>query len=79
MLIIHVKIVSLYKNFDNLRLFFNQIWKLVDIICLGETRLNDRNLGNCNITRYTLYHCNSKTKAGGLAIFVSERLTCQEI
>ena len=67
------------KNFDNLVLFFNQISKPVDIICLSETRLNDRNLGNSNIAGYTLYHCNSETKAGDSAIFVSERLKCQEM
>ena len=79
LLIVHVNIVSLDKNFDNLILFLNQISKPVDIICLSETRLNDLNLGNCNITGYTLYHRNSKTKAGGSAIFVSERLKCQEM
>ena len=71
--------MSLYKNFDNLILFLNQISKPFDIICLSETRLNNRNLGNCNITGYTLYHCNSETKAGGSAIFVSECLKCQEM
>ena len=59
--------------------FLNQISKPVDIICLSETRLYDRNLGNCNITGYTIYHCNSETKAGGSAIFVSECLKCQEL
>ena len=60
-------------------LFLNPILKPVNVICLIETQLNDRNLGNCNITEYTLYHCNSETKAGGSAIFVSERLKCQEM
>ena len=60
-------------------LFVNQISKPADIICLSETRLNDRNLGNCSITGYTLYHCNSETKAGGLTIFVFERPKRQKV
>ena len=62
-----------------LLLFVYQISKPADFICLSETRLNDRNLGKCSITGYTLYHCNSETKVGCLAVFVSERPKRQEM
>ena len=66
----YVVIVSLDTNFENLIIFLKSYFP-VDIISLSETRVNDRNL---DITGYTLYHCNSETKAGGSAIFVSDSL-----
>ena len=78
LLIVHVNIVSLQKNFDSLITFLKQFVKPVDVICISETRLNDHNLGNCNLPGYKLFHCNSKTKAGGAAIFVADRLNCQQ-
>ena len=73
-LIAHINIVSLQKNIDNLNTFLTQFAKPVDIICLSETRLNDHNLSYCKLSGYSIFYCNSKTKAGGTAIFVADRL-----
>ena len=66
--------MSLQKNIDNLNTFLTQFAKSVDIIYLSETRLNDHNLSYCKLSGYSIFYYNSKTKAGGTAIFVADRL-----
>ena len=77
--IVHINIVSLQKNFDNLILFLNQFVKPIDVLCFSETRLNDHNLSYCALLGYNAFYCNSKTKAGGAAIFVADRLNSKQI
>ena len=77
--IIHVNIVSLLKNFDAFTNFLNKFQKAVDIICLSETRLNDGKLSYCSLPGYRLFCNNSVTRAGGSAIYVSDRLTCSQL
>ena len=78
LLTVHLNIVSVQKNFDSFTAFLNQFIKPVDVVCISETRLKDHNLSNCNLPGYKLFHCNTKTKAGGAAIFVADRLNCQQ-
>ena len=49
------------------------------MICLTKTRLSDRNLNLCSLSGYCLFYCNSKTKAGGSAIYVSDCIDCQQL
>ena len=49
------------------------------VSCLSETRLNDRNLKHGTTPGYNMYHCDSATRVGGAAIFVSEELQCQQL
>ena len=79
LLIAHVNIVSLQKNFDRLNFFLNQFAKPVDILCRSKTRLNGRNLNYCNLPGYNMFYCNSKTKAGRSAIYVADRQNCHQI
>ena len=79
LLIVHIRIVSLQKNIDNLNTFLTKFAKPVDIICLSETRLNDHKLSYCKLSGYSVFYCNSKTKAGETAIFVAHRLKCFQI
>ena len=79
MLVVHINIVSLQKNFDDLKQFFSQFKRNVDVICLSETRLSDHNLSSCFLPGYRLFYCNSKTKAGGSAIYVSDVIECKQL
>ena len=78
-LVVHINIVTLNKNFDSFKLFLNQFPKTVDVICLSETRLTDRNVRFCDIAGYHFFYCNSKTRAGGSAIYVTDNLKCQQL
>ena len=78
-LVVHINIVSLHKNFDSFKLFLNQFPKTVDVICLSETRLTDRNVSFCDIAGYYLFYCNAKTRTGGSAIYVTDNMKCQQL
>ena len=77
--VVHVNIVSLHKNYDTLKIFLSEFSKPVEVICLSETRLNDRNLKHCIILSYNMYCCNSATRTGDAAIFIREALQCQQL
>ena len=77
--IVHVNIVSLPKNYDALKIFLGKFSKKFDVLCLSESRLNDRNLKYCNIPGYSMYFCNSATRAGGAVIFVRNNLNCRQL
>ena len=70
-LLVHSKTLTL------LNFFFNQFPKTVDVISLSETRHTDRNVSFCDIAGYHLFYCNSKTRAGGSAMYVTENIKCQ--
>ena len=49
--------------------------KSPDVIAISETKLNDdSNLGQANIQGYHLLNVNSKSNAGGVALYVSQKL-----
>ena len=81
MLIVHINIVSILKNLLSLKTFLSQFVRPIDVVCLGEISLNDCNLSYCNLSGYNLFHCNSKTNAGGAAkqMLVADRLSCQQL
>ena len=71
LILMHLNIRSLHKNFDP---FFNFIQSLdlaPDVICLTETRIKDQPLINLDIPGYSFVHVNSETAAGGVAIYIS--------
>ena len=47
-----------------------------DIICITETRLKDQPLINIDLPNYTFLHENSVSAVGGVAVYVSTRLSC---
>ena len=79
MLAVHINIVSLQKNFDNLKQFFSRFKRNIDVICLSETRLSVHNLSCCFLPGYRLFYCNSKTKTGGSTIYVSDVIKCKQL
>ena len=76
---VHSNIVSLLKIFDKLELFLNQLPRLVDIICLSETRLTSDKIAMTNINGYNFFYCNSPTCAAGSGMYVSKRLKCRQL
>ena len=68
-LIVHINIESLIKHFDDFKLFLKRLRKTAGVIC--------------HVSGYNGYFCNSKTRAGGSAIYVFGKLkiasTCLKI
>ena len=67
------------KHFDDFKLFLKRLRKTAHVICLSETRLNEQNMKTCHLSGYNDYFCNSKTRAGGSAIYLSAKLKCQHL
>ena len=66
LLVLHVNIRFLLKNFDDLCQLICQFKHPPDIICLSETRLKDQVPINVNINEYNFVNANSPTNAGGV-------------
>ena len=72
--IIHINIRSLQKNFDSLLEFLCLLPNMPKIICLLESRINQKLLINLGLPNYRLEHIDSATPAGGVAVYVSNEL-----
>ena len=73
LLIVHINIRSILKNFGNLSHFLSQFSTSPDIICLTETRLNKNPLIYINIPGYQFVYANS-TSLYGVGICVSSQI-----
>ena len=69
-LIIHINMRSLLKNFEKLEEMINDLHVSPDIIAISETKLKNNVPFNSFLTAYDFMHQNSKTNAGGVALFV---------
>ena len=69
-LVLHIKIRSLQKNFDDFYNLLCSLPQLPVIIVLSETRINLHPLPNIEIPGYTFYYSNSPSKAGGVGVYV---------
>ena len=77
---LRVNIRSLQKNFDDFYHLLTELNTLPNLICLSETRLKDTlNLRLVNLARHNIVTKNSKTNAGGVAMYVSETLEYEVI
>ena len=74
LLVLHVNIRSLQKNFDDLYQLICQFKHSPDIICLSETRLKNQVPINVNIHGYNFVNANSPTNAGGVGMYVSSNI-----
>ena len=72
--IIHINIRSLQKNLDFLQEFLRLLPNMPKIICLSESRINQKPLINLDLPNYKLEHIDSPTPAGGVAVYVSNEL-----
>ena len=71
LVLLHVNIRSLHKNFDSFHDFLIALNVSPDVICLTETRIRTHLLSNIEIPNYSFVHVDSKSAAGGVAIYVS--------
>ena len=70
LVLLHINIRSLHKNFDNLYDFLVELNFLPDVICLTETRIKLHPLLNISLPNYTFFHTDSTSNAGGVGIYV---------
>ena len=66
LVLLHINIRSLHKNFDNLYDFLVELNFLPDVICLTETRIKLHPLLNISLPNYTFFHTDSTSNAGGV-------------
>ena len=71
--LLHVNVRSLHKNFD-LYEFIKSLNFLPHVICLSETRTKKDLFINIELTNYSLVHVDSKSNAGGVAIYIRNYL-----
>ena len=75
--IVHVNARSLVLNFDSIVSFLEKV-NLPEIICVSETRLKDNKINwqskLVTIPNYDLIYDNSPTNAGGVAIYVKNKI-----
>ena len=73
LILLHVNIRSLHKNFESLYEFLVTSSFSPDIICQTETRLKGEALINIDLLLHKFIHVDSTTVAGGVAIYVSNK------
>ena len=72
--IFHCNIRSLEKNKSLLHDILSTVKTMLDIIEISETKINENTSANLNIPGYAFVNINSKTQAGGVALYVSDDL-----
>ena len=70
LILLHVNIRSLQKNFDPLCELITLLNFTPQIICITETRIKDQPLINVAIPNYSFVHANSTSNAGGVAVYL---------
>ena len=70
LVLLHINIRSLHKNFDNLYDFLVELNFLPDLICLTETRIKLHPLLNILFPNCTFFHTDFTSNAGGVGIYV---------
>ena len=77
--LLHLKLRSLRKNYDNLIEFLTNVPLRPHIISLTETKIKDKTLVNITILGYTYLHVNSVSNAGGVGVYVSDLLQFKKL
>ena len=67
LILVHLNIRSLHKNFDNLHEFFSLLPFKPDVICPSESRINQP-LKNIQLQMYNFLNAKPGKKAGGVAV-----------
>ena len=78
LILIHINIRSLNKNFDELYDFLQILPFTPDVICLSESRIKDQPLINIEISDYTFINTNPNGSASGVCMFVQNKLKFKE-
>ena len=69
MLLLHVNVRSLHKNYDLFYKLIEALQILPHVICITETRIKNQPLSNLDLLNYRFFHVNSTTNAGGVAMY----------
>jgi len=72
--IFHSNTRSLSKNFDTLEEILNSLDSKPDILGITKTKLNEFSVTNLDLHNYNLFRTDSKTNAGGTALYISNIL-----
>ena len=72
--IFHLNTRSLAKKKENVEDFVNLINCKPEIIAISETKINSNSTVNFSIPQYFFLHINSKTNAGGVALYIKENI-----
>ena len=70
LVLLHINIRSLHKNFDNLYDFLVEVNFLPDVVCLTETGIKLHPLLNISLPNYTFFHTDSTFNSAGVEIYV---------
>ena len=75
--VIHLNIPSPALHIDKLKLFLSLIKTKFDIICISESRITKNNslTTNINIPGYNFEHTPTESKAGGLLMYISDKIS----
>ena len=71
---LHLDMPSLPKNLSLLEDFIASVNEPPKIIAISETKLKENNIYNINILGYSFINTNSRTAAGGVAIYIANEL-----
>jgi len=69
LMLLHVNVRSLHKNFNLLYEFIESLNLLSYVICLSETKRKEP-LTNIELTNYSFVHANSNTNVSGVGIYI---------
>ena len=76
MFLIHFNIRSLQKHIDELNTYLVSFKNQPEIVAIPETKLRAGAINrNIHLEGYKLIHSDSKTSAGGVALYVKDTLT----
>lgn len=71
--VLHVNIASLRKHIDDFNILLNDLKHKFDIIAIIETRIQDNN-AKFNLDGYSFDHMPTKSKCGGVSLFVADSI-----
>ena len=71
---LHLNMRSLPKNLSLLEDFITTVEEAPEIIAISETKLKENNIHNISIPGYSFINTNSRTAAGGVAIYIANEL-----
>ena len=77
LILMHVNIRSLHKNFDLLYEFIQSLQFIPQIICITETRIKHQPQINVSIPNYGFAHVNLNSNAGGVAMYIHKNIIYQ--
>ena len=78
LILVHLNIRSLHKNFDDLHEFVSLLPFKPDVICLSESRIN-QSLKNIQLQGYNFLNAKPGKKAGGVAVYLSMKFNFTQL